>query len=337
MVDTLVAIGKEVLGRRGTEAINRLDVEIYNLRAACDFGLQRGIDDIPLRILAATWRWFQQRGLLREARGILQPLLAHDGIDPRLRIDALAAEGGLAYWVNDVEACRAAYGERLALAEASGDPLLRADAHYDVGFLSMLAREPAGLLEHEQLALGLYEQLGNDGGAMRARQALGLATFLVGDYARARDIEIRNQEEFRQKGSPYQVADSQTFLSAVSYRLGEPEVAWRWLLEGLDFFAEHDNASGLVRVFSMAAIILLDFGDAEFGARMTGATYELVREKGVMVAPVMVLHLRDPHETAVERLGEARAAELMAEGAATPLAQIVDELRSAPPPSGRAP
>jgi hypothetical protein len=51
----------------------------------------------------------------------------------------------------------------------------------------------------------------------------------------------------------------------------------------------------------------------------------------------MVLHLRDPHETAVERLGEARAAELMAEGAATPLAQIVDELRSAPPPSGRAP
>jgi predicted ATPase/class 3 adenylate cyclase len=333
-VDVLESIGGEVLGTRGTEAIHRLDAEIYNLRAACDWGLKRDRDDVPLRILAATWRWFQQRGFLREARGVLEPLLAHEGIDARLRIAALAAEGGLAYWMNDVEACGNAYRERLALAEATGDQLLQADAHYDLGFLSMFAKDPKALLEHEELALELYEALGNDGGSMRARQALGLATFLVGDYAEARDIETVNQEEFRQKGSPYQVADSQTFLAAVYYRLGEPEAAWQSLLGALTFFAEHDNASGIVRALGMAAIIELDDGDAELGARITGATYELVKQKGVMVAPVTVLHLRDPRELAVERLGEERANALMDDGAMTPLVEIMAMVNAAANPAG---
>jgi tetratricopeptide (TPR) repeat protein len=225
--------------------------------------------------------------------------------------------------MNDVDACTAAYNERLALAEADGDTLLRADAHYDVGFLSVIANEPEGLLEHEAQALKLYEEVGNQTGALLARQALGLATFLVGDYARARDIELVNQEEFRQKSSPYQVADSQTFLAAVHYRLGDAEAAWQSMLQALDFFAEHDNASGIVRGLGMAAIILLEFGDAELGARVTGLTYELVRQKGVMVAPVVVLHLRDPRELAVERLGAERAQALMDDGAMISLDEVL--------------
>ena len=335
-VDSLETIGGQILGPRGTEAIRRLDREIYNLRAACDWGLKRDRDEVPLRILAATWRWFQQRGFLREARGVLRPLLEHEGIDARLRIGALAAEGGLAYWMNDVEACTKAYRERLALAEAIGDKLLLADANYDVGFLSLIANDPAGLLEHEELALELYETLGNDGGAMRARQALGLATFLSGDYVRARDVELQNLEEFRRKGSPYQVADSMTFLAGVNFKLGEPETSWRSMLEALAFFAEHDNSSGVARALGMAAILLVTYGNVELGARVAGATYELSRQKGVMVAPVSVLHLRDPRETATERLGQDRATELMDDGAMTPLQEILEKVKSAPVPEAPA-
>jgi len=332
--DVLEGIGGQVQGPRGTEAIERLGAEIYNLRAACDFGLQRDRDDIPLRILAATWRWFQQRGFLREARGILQPLLAHEGIEPRLRIAALAAEGGLAYWMNDVEACRAAYSERLEIARAIGEDTLVADAEYDVGFLSLIDKDPEGLLDHEQRALDLYEALGDDGGAMRARQAVGLAHFLRGEYARAQEFELRNQAEFRRKGSDYLVADSMTFLAGVNFRLGEPATAWRWMLDALDFFAEHDNASGIARALGMAAILLVHHGDTEFGARVTGATYELSRQKGVMVAPVTVLHLPDPRETAVERLGQERATALMDDGAMTPLQEIIAKVKAAPVPAG---
>ena len=44
------------------------------------------------------------------------------------------ADGGLAYWMDDVQGARASYEERLALAETTGDPMLIADAHYDLGF-----------------------------------------------------------------------------------------------------------------------------------------------------------------------------------------------------------
>jgi predicted ATPase/class 3 adenylate cyclase len=335
MVDVLESIGARILGRTGTDAIRLLDAEIYNLRAACDFGLQRDIDDIPLRILAATWRWFQQRGFLREARGVLQPLLAHEGIEPEVRIGALAAEGGLAYWMNDFEACRVAYRERLALAEATGDRVLIGDAHYDLGFLGVIARDPRAVLEHEQLALEIFESTGNDAKAMWARQALGLANFLVGEYAEALAMETKNQVEFREKGSPYQVADSMTFLSGVNFRLGEPEVSWRWMLDALDFFAEHDNASGIARALGMAAILLVHFSDAELGARVAGATFALSEEKGVMVAPVTVLHLPDPRETAAQRLGKERARELLEDGAMTPLEQVIEEVQSAPLPKRR--
>jgi tetratricopeptide (TPR) repeat protein len=286
-----------------------------------------------VRILAATWRWFQQRGFLREARGVLQPLLAHEGMEPRLRIGALAAEGGLAYWMNDIEACRAAYTERVALAQAIGEDPLLADAEYDVGFLSLIDKDPEGLLDHEQRALELYEALGDDGGAMRARQAVGLAHFLRGDYGLAQEYELRNQEEFRRKGSDYLVADSQTFLAGVNYRLGEPAISWRWMLDALAFFAEHDNASGVARALGMAAILLVTHGDVELGARVTGATYQLSKEKGVMVAPVTVLHLPDPRETAIERLGQERARELMDDGAMTPLTEIIERVTLATAPT----
>jgi predicted ATPase/class 3 adenylate cyclase len=333
MADLLADIGSRILGLQGPDAIERLDAEVYNLRAACDFGLQRDIDEIPLRILASTWRWFQQRGFLREARGILQPLLAHQGIEPRLRIGALAAEGGLAYWMNDIEACAAAYRERLELAEATGDKQLIADAHYDVGFLYVVGNDPQRLLEHEQLALYLYESLGAESGAMWARQALGLGKFLVGDYAQARDMEMKNHAVFRARGSPFQVADSMTFLAGVNFRLGEPETAWRWILQALDFFAEHDNASGIARSLGMAAIILVEDGDVELGTRVTGATFELSRQKGVMVAPVTVLHLPDPRETAAQRLGEERATALLDDGAATPIEEIIEQVKAAPVPA----
>ena len=227
---------------------------------------------------------------------------------------------------------RAAYEERLGLAVETGDPVLKADAHYDLGFLSMVAQEGGRLREHEQLALDLYTGAGREDGAIRARQALVLAVFLAADYPTALELEEHNLEAFRRIGSPFQVADSMTLLSAIHFRLGDPVTSWHRMAEGLRIFAANDNASGLARGLGTASIILLRYGDPEFGARVAGATLELVREKAVMLAPVKVLHLPDPSDLAAERLGEERAAELLAAGAVVPRAEVVAEVLAAPPP-----
>jgi predicted ATPase len=329
--------GAQILGPGGAAAIRSLDLEQHNIRAAIDWALATGDHSIGIRVVAPIWRWFQQRGRLREGRAILDRLRALPIDDPRLAIAALTAEGGLAYWSDDFPAARTAYEERLRLADETGAADLCADAHYDLGFMFMVNQDPAGLRAHEQQALDLYVATGRQEGVARARQALALALFLTGDFDRALEEEGRNLEAFRAAGSAYQVADSMTFHAGVYFKLGDPETSWRYVSDGLRWFAENDNASGIARATGMAAILLLTYGDAELGARVAGATYELVREKGVMLAPVKVLHLPDPADLATQRLGEERARELLAIGADTPIAQIVEEVLAAPAPVASAP
>ena len=321
---------KAMFGPTGPTLVRALDREIHNLRAAVAWSLAADQADVGLRIVGATWRWFQQRGRIREGRALLAQLLARPARDVRVRITGLAAEGGLAYWMDDAPGASAAYEERLALAESTGDTALRADAHYDIGFMSLLAKDPVGLRAHEQLAFDLYRSLGREDGVSRARQALVVGSFLAGDWEDARVLEEQNLAMFEGAGSQMQVADSLTLLSAIYYRLDDPAKSWAAVRRGLENFAENDNASGIARSLGMAAIIQLDYGDPDFGARIAGVTLEVVREKGVMLAPVRVLHLPDPGERTMERLGPERGRALLDEGAATPVDQVIEQILAAP-------
>ena len=253
--------------------------------------------------------------------------------DDRLQVAGLTATGGLAYWADDFDAARTAYEQRLAIAERTGDPLLQAEGHYDLGFIFMVAQDPDRLREHEQAALDLFTRAGNADGLLRARQALVLGVFLLGDNKRALELEAENLAAFRAANSEYQIGDSMTFHAGVYFKSGDPTAAWEFVADGLRLFARNENQSGIARGLGMAAIILLTYGDAELGARVAGATYRIVREKGVMLAPVRVLHLRDPAELAAERLGEERASELMDAGADTPVEQVIEEVLAAPAPT----
>src|SRR5262245_47056980 len=169
--------------------MRRLDSEQHNVRAAAAWALRTGETAVGIRVVAPIWRWFQQRGLIREGRELLDRLLATPPADTQLQIDALAAVGGLAYWGDDFAASGSAYERRLALAETTGDPVQRAEAHYDLGFIAMVGNDPDTLRRHEAIALDLFTAAGATTGIPKARQALVLAEFLTGDYERALELE----------------------------------------------------------------------------------------------------------------------------------------------------
>jgi hypothetical protein len=322
-----------MLATGGEAATAVLDREELNLRAALDWSLAHDAPTYGLRIIGATWRWFQGRGRLREARSTLTELLEHPApLEPRLRIAALAAAGGLAYWMRDFVAAEAAYEERLALAQATGDPILTADAHYDLGFIGMVSQDDATLRAHEERALELYTAAGREDGAVLAREALVLSLFLAGEYARARELETLNVDAFRRAGSQAQVASGSTLLSAVEWRAGDVEHGWQRLMGALSLFHSLEHPPGLVRTLGLASIMLLSGGPSELGARVAGATYRLVRERGLMLGPVHVLHLPEPSALAEARFGSERAAALMAEGEAMTTDDLVAALSDSPPP-----
>lgn len=327
------AIGRELLGPDGAAGMRRIDREAHNVRQAVQWALAHREPDLGLDLLASTWRWFQQRGRLREGRAMLAELLAMPGAtDTRIRIAALAAAGGLAYWMDDLEAARAAYEERLQLADTVGDPELRAEAHYDMGFLSIIADDAAGTRTHQQQALDLYLESGLETGAIRARQGLALALFLDGEYARARDLQAQNLEAWRES-SAVEFADGSTFMAGVLYRLGDLPAAWAHLHDGLRIFDASQLESGLIRSLAMASIIQFGAGNPDFAVRIAAVVYALMGDQSLMLAPVKVLRLPDPAGLAAEQFGQQRAAELIGSGGTVPRDDIIAEVLAAAPPT----
>ena len=69
IADLAERLGSQILSAGGSAAIRRLDLEQHNVRAVLDWSIRTGETEIGLRVIAAIWRWFQQRGAcVRRAR-----------------------------------------------------------------------------------------------------------------------------------------------------------------------------------------------------------------------------------------------------------------------------
>lgn len=305
--------------------LDLIDHERHNLRAAMRWSLDVGEPAFGLRIGAAVWRFWHQRAELREGLGWLDELLAHPAgrADSALRVRALSAAGGLAYWSQRFDQAWTRYESALAIAERLGDRALIANAEYELGFRYVVERDITGLRQHEERALALYRDLGDDDAANRARQALVLGTFLGGDRGAARELETANLEAFRRTGSWYRTADSHTLLSAIEYLDGNAAAAIDHIREALAIVGPRGIATPTIGALGVAALVALANGDLEKGARLAGASAGLAVRAEVANAMILVLHLPDPVAMARERLGDA-ADPLLAEGDALPYAAAIE-------------
>lgn len=279
--------------------------EQHNLRAAMRWSLTVGEPGLGLRIAAAIWRYWHQQAELQEGRAWLSELLGHPAgqADSTDRTRALSAAGGLAYWAQDFEAAWRAYEEALAIAERLGDGALIANAEYEIGFRFVVERDADRIRLHEARALELYEAIGDEDGAVRARQALVLAAFLDGDRDAARRLEEENLVAFRRSGSWYRTADSLTLLGAIDFQVGDLQAADLHLREALSIVGPRNLAAPIVGALGLAAHVALAKGDDGKGARLAGAAEALAARVEIANALIEVLHLPDPVVSVRERLG----------------------------------
>ena len=316
----------ELLGADGTAWLARIDAARHDLRAAMQWSIDAGEPRIGLRIIYGVWRFFHQRAELREGRAWAERLLAHPGADagsaPRERILGLAAAGGLAYWAQDAVSARAAYEERLELAERLGDDRLLADAHYDLGFSDMVDKDIDGLQRHMEAAKVSYDRLGDVDGTVRVRQGLVLVSMAHGDMAGARALERANLQAFRAASQSYRISDSLTLLATIELEAGDHAEARLLAREGLAIVGGDRLAGTTVGALGVLSLIELRTGDAELGARLAGAAAAIAEGAHVTNALVDVLHVSDPAEVASEVLGD-RARALLLEGAALPIDDAV--------------
>ena len=93
-------------GRSSSSWAEQLDAELANIRAALTWAAESGEAEAGLRIGAGLWRYWQMRGLLREARERLERLLAVGSGSSGARASAQATVASIAIVQGDHEAAR---------------------------------------------------------------------------------------------------------------------------------------------------------------------------------------------------------------------------------------
>ena len=225
--------------------IRRLDLEQHNVRAAIDWALadRRSRHRAPRRRRRSGAGSSSAGGCARPGRS-WHRLRARPIEDPRLRDRRAGGRGRPRLLVGRLRrgACRVrgAPGPR---RRRPATPAFAPTRTTTSASCSWSARTRTALRAHEQQALDLYTRDRQAGRASSGRDRPSRsALFLTGDFNRALEVEAKNLEAFRAAGSAYQVADSMTFHAGVYFKLGDPATSWRYVCDGLRWFAENDNA-----------------------------------------------------------------------------------------------
>ncbi|HEX2031001.1 MAG TPA: adenylate/guanylate cyclase domain-containing protein [Actinomycetota bacterium] len=294
--------------------LDRLDGEHQNIQAALRWSTEADRGDVGLRLAASLWRFWQIRGHVREGRPLVAQVLGLPSSSPRTpgRVGALLAAGSMAYWQDDVAGARAPYEEAVALARASGDPALIAEALFHLAYVEGLEGrfDVAERLFAE--AASIRDELADRRG--RAWVDVGRSQLLGIQGRSAETVEILEAAlpVFLEAGDQFGVENAQGALAAAAYHRGDLDRAEDLTRTALTRAREWANAG--VGIAGMATLALAR-GDATRSIRLWGAFEGLLeRAWGDAHPPWALLPLGDTRQEAAARLPEEAAAAAREEG-----------------------
>jgi predicted ATPase/class 3 adenylate cyclase len=275
----------ELFGPRQREVLDTLMHEHDNLRAALDRAVSSNDLTTALRIGAALWRFWQMRGHLREGRDRLERLLVLPGTDDaRVRADALEALGGVRYWMGDMLEARQAYSDCLDLRRQLGDPRDIAEALYNLGFTfsTRLSGElaPEQGLERLEEALGIFRELGDEGGTARVMWGMANLRYELEDYEGALPLFREALAIHERLEDPFGMAWDNFELGVTLQRMGRYEEARTFAEAALRLLARAGDSSGVPLVLGGLSSLASRLGEGERAAILYGAATALESAAG---------------------------------------------------------
>jgi len=294
----------------------RLEAEVDNLRAALDWAERTGDADVGLRTAAGIWRFWQQRGHLSEGRVRLERLLARPSGAARgpLRVRALAALGGIAYWQNDNLATRAAYEEAVDIARELRDPKLLASALLDLSFIPLLEQDADGAESILREGLATAQEAGDRVLTADFRDSIAFLEVVRGNPKDAIPMRLSAIEIYRQEGDVWKVANNLSGLAMISRMAGDLDAARGHLREALGMFVQASDTMSIAMVLTAFALVANDDGLPERAARLVGASARIRDELGGGIPPELIGRWGNPENDARTALGEDAYDRARAEG-----------------------
>jgi predicted ATPase/class 3 adenylate cyclase len=273
--------------------LDRLEREHDNVRAALDWASECPDPPLAVHLAFATWRFWQQRGYLNEARARFEAMAARRWqLDTEDRALFGEAFGGIAYWQSDRTVAQRWYDDALAARRALGDRAGIANALYNRAYADMIVvmsgvatadslAEGRAMLEE---ALEIYRDLGDSGGEGNILWGLGSFSYFTADAATA-------EGWFRQSLALHREAGRRT-MEAWSLHMLALALAgqrrWADALEtgrhALRHFYEAGDVTGVTLVLDDLSIVATADGDRARAGRLWGAARHLQRTTGAALA-----------------------------------------------------
>jgi predicted ATPase/DNA-binding CsgD family transcriptional regulator len=273
----------QLMGPDQADWLDRLDVELGNLRAAIAFSQAQPDLEPGLRLAASLRVYWRIRGHAAEGADALRALLdapAAQGLTlPRAR--ALAAAANLLQQTGGYGIAERYYREALSIARAAGDEYLVADLLQTRAAILLRQGQPGAALPVIEQGLGLARRLREPNLTGRLLSVRAYATNARGNYAGAASDAGEALQLFRQAGNQIQVAAILGNLGYNQLLEGNLDAARHHLMEAVDI-------SRALRAHHVAVYLTFNLGLAEYLAGARGAaealfsdSLELARRMGM--------------------------------------------------------
>jgi tetratricopeptide (TPR) repeat protein len=321
---------QHLIGEHQLEWLDRLGREHDNVRAVLDHAERTGRpEDVrdALRIAAATWRFWQQRGHLAEGRARLERLLALPVAATRdaVRARALGALGSLDYWAGDYPAMALRYREAAEIAGGLDDPSLLAEALYNLSFEWFLSGDMADAIPRLEQCLAVAPD-GDVALCARASMSIGYTYFFRGDLPSALGPIERAVELLRASADQLALCEALISTAAVTWLMGEHERARTALAEATALTLAAPTPMLLAQIAVPRQILAVHGERYRDAAILQGMWERLEHDFEVTFPEVATSMFGDPAAEARAALSDDAFAEATAIGRAMDVEQMVEFL-----------
>jgi predicted ATPase/class 3 adenylate cyclase len=237
---------KEMIGGpHETIWLARLAADQDNLRVVFQRAIDTGNADTALRLGAALWRFWAQRGHLGEGRTALERALGLEGeVDAAVRASAIYYLGNLALDLNEHSVAQSHFMECLATWQRLDNQDGIASALNGLGLVARDLGEYARARNQFEEALQIWSAVGDERGIAIAQHNLGTVAAAEGAYERAQTTHEEALSLHRKLGNADGVAYSLWGLATVARLRGDAVTAQVRYRESLAIFKDHDDQQG---------------------------------------------------------------------------------------------
>ncbi|MGH8957059.1 MAG: ATP-binding protein [Acidimicrobiia bacterium] len=294
--------------------LDRFERELDNLRGALNHALATQEAENGLRLAAALWRFWFQRGYLREGRSWLENLLAvePDRVSAN-RAKAFIALGGLCYWLSDNEATEDAYKAAVNLYRQIGDRHGEAEAAYNLAFVPGLRGDTEEGQRQFEANLTLAREIENPDLVARNQLSLATAALSTDDTERGIALVQEALSFFRRVSDTFHLHWALGLIGQAYLLRGQQEAARGAYLEALQGVIDTKDLPLIGATLEEISALESSAGHHMEAMQLLGAVAELKESTGASL-PRQAIPRWDMEEAGRQAIGDEAVDRALAKG-----------------------